>query len=204
MGGNLFWRSISISIYCIVTSRNTCYVLFRKSTLKGWFKLRHVTKQDLFLFRNFACLCCFRACLRCFRACLCCFGARGVTNENMFLFRKLWLWGSYKSRHVTNRDVFLLTTVHYLPISIPLFSFRWSIKPWTQIAVHESKNATSERILKHCIVESKKVSRLFGLNWVTGLAELTINYLLIRVLSEYRASPGQKVLTFNSKENLVL
>ena len=59
-------------------------LLFRKSTLMVRFKPRHVTKQDLFIFRNVACLCCFRvrigcvrACICCLRACICCFRARG-------------------------------------------------------------------------------------------------------------------------------
>ena len=44
-----------ISMFCLPYSYEQKHVLlFRKSTLKGCFKLRHVTEQDMFIFRNFA------------------------------------------------------------------------------------------------------------------------------------------------------
>ena len=37
----------------------------------------------------------------------------GATNRDMSLFMKSRLWGCYKTRHVTKRDVFLLATLRY-------------------------------------------------------------------------------------------
>ena len=46
-----------------------------------------------------------------------------TANWDMILFRKSRLLGSFKPRHVTNQDVFVLATVQYLLISTSSFSF---------------------------------------------------------------------------------
>ena len=38
----------------------------------------------------------------------------GATNRDMSLFKKSRLWGCYKTRHVTKRDVLVLATLRYL------------------------------------------------------------------------------------------
>ena len=38
----------------------------------------------------------------------------GATNQDMSLFMKSRLWGCYKTRHVTKRDVLVLATLRYL------------------------------------------------------------------------------------------
>ena len=38
----------------------------------------------------------------------------GATNQDMLLYRKSRVWGCYKPRHVTKRDVLVLATLRYL------------------------------------------------------------------------------------------
>ena len=46
-----------------------------------------------------------------------------ATNRDMLLFEKSSLWGCYKLRHVTNRDVLLLATLRYTNAKTTAFIF---------------------------------------------------------------------------------
>ena len=57
----------------------------------------------------------------------------GATNRDMSLFMKSRLWGCYKTRHVTKRDVLLLATLRFL---------------WTVIFFSLDRMVTKNQILK--------------------------------------------------------
>ena len=88
----------------------------------------------------------------------------GVTNWDIFLFRKLWLCGSFKPRHVTNGNMFLLPTLQYILISIP-FLIDDPINHEHSLKCMKVRMQLQKGFFKHCIVGRQKKFQ-DSLDWI--------------------------------------
>jgi hypothetical protein len=67
----------------------------------------------------------------------------GATNRDMSLFMKSRLWGCYKTRHVTKRDVLLLATLRYIVLIINFIFFEIKTLSFPNVHVVHCTNKDS-------------------------------------------------------------